>query len=108
LGIVVWIIVSLSFTWLLYASEGFGVIPFWVASGAYAAGYLGGFISLLAPSGLGVSEGLVTLILRSYIGTDKILAVAISFRIINTIINWFNILITIIITSIQARKGIVD
>jgi hypothetical protein len=105
LGVVIWIMASACFTWLLYASEGAGVIPFWVVTGSYAAGYLGGFLSLLAPSGLGVSEGLVTLILRSYIGTDKIMAVAISYRIINTIIIWFNILITIILTSIQVRKG---
>lgn len=104
LGIIIWLIVSSCFTWLLYASEGFGVIPFWVSTGAYSAGYLGGFLSLLAPSGLGVSEGLVTLILRSYIGTDKIMAVAISFRIINTFIIWFNILITIILTSKGAGK----
>jgi len=106
LGIVIWIIVSSCFTWLFYASEGRGVVPFWIVTGAYAAGYLGGYLSILAPSGLGVSEGLVTLILGPYIGTDKIMAVAISFRIIHTIVIWFNILITIILTSIQARKKI--
>jgi uncharacterized membrane protein YbhN (UPF0104 family) len=105
LGVAIWIIASVCFTWLLYASEGAGVIPFWIVAGAYAAGYLGGFIALLAPSGLGVSEGIVTLILAPYIGTEKILSIAISFRIIQTIVIWSNILITIILTSIQVRKG---
>jgi hypothetical protein len=108
LGIVIWIIISSCFSWFLSASEGLGVIPFWVVIGAYATGYLGGFLSLLAPSGLGVSEGLVTVILGPYIGNDKILAVAISFRIIHTFIIWLNILITIILTSIQAGKKKID
>jgi hypothetical protein len=104
LGVVIWIIASVCFTWLLYASEGAGVIPFWTVTGAYAAGYLGGFIALLAPSGLGVSEGIVTLILAPYIGTEKILSIAISFRIIQTIVIWSNILITIILTSKESGK----
>jgi hypothetical protein len=104
IGIVVWIITSSCFTWLLYLSEGRGIIPFQVVTSAYAAGYLGGFLSLLAPSGLGVSEGLVTLILHPYLGIEKILAVAISYRLINSLIIWINILITIILTSIKIRK----
>jgi hypothetical protein len=106
LGIMATIIGASSFTLLLYASEGRGVIPFWVVTGAFEAGYLGGYISMLAPSGLGVSEGLVTVILSPYIGIDKILAVAISFRIIHTFIIWLNILITIILTSMHAEKKI--
>jgi len=104
LGIIVWIITASCFTWLLYLSEGMRIVPFWVGTGAYAAGYLGGFLSLLAPSGLGVSEGLVTLILHPYLGIEKILAVAISYRLINTLIIWINILITLVLTSIKARK----
>ncbi len=104
LGIIVTFIGAACFTLLLYASEGRGVIPFWIATGAFEAGYLGGYISMLAPAGLGVSEGLVTVILGPYIGTDKILGVAISFRIIHTLVIWLNILITIILTSLITRK----
>jgi len=104
IGIAVWMIASFCFTWLLYSSTGFGVVPFWAASGAYATGYLGGYITLLAPSGLGVSEGLVALMLGPSIGTEKVLAIAISFRIINTFVVWCNILVTVILTSRRPSK----
>ena len=104
LGIIIWIIVSACFTWFLYASEGLGIIPFWTVVGAYATGYLGGYLSFLVPSGLGVSEGLVALMLAPYIGAEKILAVAISFRIIHTFIIWCNILLSVILTSMDAGK----
>jgi hypothetical protein len=101
LGVLVWVITSSCFAWLLYASKGSAVIPFWTVVGAYSTGYLGGYISIFVPSGLGVSEGLVALMLGRYIGTDKILAVAISFRIIHTFIVWCNILLSVILTSRQ-------
>jgi hypothetical protein len=105
LGIVIWTITSSCFAWLLYTSDGTEIIPFWTVIGAYATGYLGGYISILVPSGLGVSEGLVALMLGLYIGADRILAVAISFRIINTLITWSNILLSVFLTSNQAKKN---
>lgn len=104
LGIVVWIISSSSFAWLLYSGEGTQAIPFWTVIGAYATGYLGGYISFLVPSGLGVSEGLVALMLGPYIGADRVLAVAISFRIIHTFVVWCNILVSVILTTRKAGK----
>lgn len=106
LGILVWVITSSCFAWLLYTSKGSAVIPIWTVVGAYATGYLGGYISIFVPSGLGVSEGLVALMLGHYIGTDRILAVAISFRIIHTFIVWCNILLSIILASKKLGKEI--
>jgi len=60
---------------------------------------LGGYITLIAPSGIGISEGLATLILSPYAATDKVMAVAISFRIIQTFTIWCNILLAIILSS---------
>jgi glycosyltransferase 2 family protein len=108
LGLIVWMISSSGFVWLLYASAGFGVIPFWKIVGAYAAAYLAGYISLFAPSGLGVSEGLVSLLLGPYVGASKVLAAAISFRIIQTLIVWGNILITIALASRRRGAGTTD
>ncbi len=104
LGVVVWLIISSSFAWLLYTGNGRGVIPFWTVIGAYAAGYLGGYISILVPSGLGVSEGLVALMLGPYIGTERILATAISFRMIHTLIIWGNIVVSVALTSGTFKK----
>lgn len=108
LGVLVWIITSSCFAWLLYTSKEATVIPFWTVVGAYATGYLGGYISIFVPSGLGVSEGLVALMLGSYIGTDRILPVAIAFRIIHTFIIWCNILLSAILTSKKAGNRIMD
>ena len=105
LGMIVWVIVSFCFTWILNSSEGLKNIPFWIIFGAYAAGYLGGYITLLAPSGIGVSEGLITLILGPYFGTSQVMSVAISFRIIHSIVVWSNVLLTVILTSKQAGKN---
>ncbi len=98
LGVTVWIIASSCFALFFYSSTRFDQIPFWIIEGAYAAAYLGGYITLFAPSGLGVSEGLVVLMLGPSIGTGKALATAISFRIINTAVIWFNILVTLVVT----------
>lgn len=98
LGVLVWMLASICFTWLLYATAGSGIVPFWTAAGAYATGYLGGYVTLLAPSGVGVSEGLVTVLLGPTVGAERILSIAVSFRIINTVIIWCNILITVVVT----------
>jgi uncharacterized membrane protein YbhN (UPF0104 family) len=99
LGILVWLITSFCFAWMLYSANLNSPIPIQVAVGAYATGYLGGYLAIFVPSGLGVSEGLTTLILSPYIETKLILAIAISFRIIHTIVIWGNILISFLLTS---------
>lgn len=99
LGLVVWILSGAAFAVLLRASVGAPGIPFWTAAGAYAAGYVGGYISVFAPSGLGVSEGLIALLLGSSIGTERALAIAISFRIIQTVWVWCNILVTVLLKA---------
>lgn len=99
LAVIVWALVSSSFAVLLYTVEGAQAVPFWQVTGAYAAGYLGGFLALFAPSGIGVSEGVTAVLLGPYIGIDNVLAVAISFRVIHTFIIWSNILVTVILTS---------
>jgi len=104
LGILVWIITASCFAWLLYAGNG-RVIPFWTIVGAYTTGYLGGYIAILVPSGLGISEGLVTLLLGSYMDAEKIMATAISFRIVHMSIVWFNMLMSVILTSGSAMKN---
>jgi len=102
LGIAVWAIASACFAWLLYSDTVPGAAAFWKSMGAYATGYLGGYIALFAPSGLGVSEGLVALLLAPEVGTEKALSAAIAFRIVNTFVIWCNILVTVIVSN---KKG---
>ncbi|MBL8098121.1 MAG: flippase-like domain-containing protein [Anaerolineales bacterium] len=99
LGILVWLITAFCFAWMLFSASVNSLIPIQVAVGAYAAGYLGGYLTFLVPSGLGVSEGLTTLILSSYMKAENILAVAISFRILHTLIIWANIIVSVFLTS---------
>jgi hypothetical protein len=104
MGILVWLITASCFAWLLYTSGGTEInrIPFWTVIGAYTAGYLGGYIAILVPSGLGVSEGLVALMLGTYASAERILATAISFRIVHTSIVWFNMLLSVLLASKNA------
>jgi len=101
-----WIIVSACFAWFVDTSVGYIEIPFLTVASAFAAGYLGGFISLLAPSGLGVSEGIVTIILAPFIPTAKILSIAISFRIIHTLVIWVNIVVTLIFSKFEKQDDL--
>lgn len=101
LGVLVWLITSFCFAWMLNSANLNSSVPFQIAIGAYASGYLGGYLAIFVPSGLGVSEGLTTLILSSYIETELVLAVAVSFRIIHTIVIWGNILISFLLRSMH-------
>lgn len=104
IGMAVWLLAATGFTWLAYASAGGPRVPFWSACGAYAAGYLAGYLTLFAPSGLGVSEGVTTLLLAPALGSETALAAAISFRIVHTLVNWSNILATAVLTVRNARR----
>lgn len=98
LGICVWLITAFCFAWMLYSATLNSPVPMQIAIGSYATGYLGGYLAIFVPSGLGVSEGLTTLMLSPYMETEIILAIAVSFRIIHTIVIWGNILISILLT----------
>lgn len=97
-----WVLVSAVFSWLVYITHGgWPTSPLLVAS-SWPAGYLGGFISLFTPSGLGVSEGIVTLILGPTMGRENALGVAVAFRIIHTLVLWINVIVSLIV--IQNKK----
>lgn len=105
LSICVWAITSFCFAWMLYSANVDSLIPLQIAAGAYATGYLGGYLAIFVPSGLGVSEGLTTLILSPYMDIEIILAIAVSFRVIHTIVIWGNILVSGLENSSWRRKN---
>lgn len=55
------------------------------ATGAFAASYIGGYLMLFAPAGLGIREGLIILLLRGSIGLGPATALAAASRITLTI-----------------------
>jgi glycosyltransferase 2 family protein len=94
-GVVSWAVVSTCFALLVYSAAGrWPASPLLVAS-AFAAGYVGGFASFITPSGLGVREGIITVILGPALGSDKTLALAVVFRIVHMAVLWLHIAITL-------------
>ncbi len=90
-----WLIEAASFAWLVNSLENLAVSPL-LLMGAYAASYLVGYVSLIAPAGLGVREGMITILLGTTFGVDKAFALATLFRIIQTLAQWLNIGITML------------
>lgn len=102
-GVISWIMVSACFALLVYKTEGrWPVSPLLIAS-AFPAGYVCGFISLITPSGLGVREGIITIILGQFLGNQKALTLAIVFRVVHTAVIWLNIAITLFVLSFRDR-----
>jgi hypothetical protein len=94
-GVASWVVVSACFALLVYSAVGrWPASPVLVAS-AFAAGYVGGFVSLITPSGLGVREGIITIILGPVLGEDKTLALAVVFRVVHMAVLWLHITITL-------------
>ncbi len=102
LGVVVWTIVGICFAAFLYQGPGASKVPILVVLGAYATGYLGGYLSLFAPSGIGVSEGLTALLLSPYVRPEHTLAAAVAFRVFHTLLVWLNVLATL---ALHSRKN---
>jgi uncharacterized membrane protein YbhN (UPF0104 family) len=75
-----------------------------LVASAFAAGYLGGFVSFITPAGLGVREGIIAVILGPALGRDKTLALAVVFRIVHMAVLWLHIAITLFALSRSTEK----
>lgn len=95
LHLIAWGVEAAGFVWLLRIMYGELVSPVFAAS-AYAAAYFVGFVVPLAPGGLGVREGVLVMLLGGMVSAEGILAVAVSFRLLQTLGQWLNILVTVI------------
>jgi hypothetical protein len=94
-GVVSWMVVSTCFALLVYSAVGRWPAPPVLVASAFAAGYVGGFVSLITPAGLGVREGIITVILGPMLGDDKTLALAVVFRVVHMAVLWLHIAITL-------------
>lgn len=94
LSLLVWAIEAACFTWLVFDVQGkVELSPFLIAS-AYSAAYLVGLVVLIAPSGLGVREGVLVALLGNSIGADQVLALALTFRLAQTVVQWLNVFVS--------------
>jgi hypothetical protein len=89
-GVLSWILVSLAFAISVNESEGGGAASPLLVASSFAAGYVGGFASIITPAGLGVREGIIALILGPCVGSERALALAIRFRVIHMVVLWLN------------------
>lgn len=104
-GLLSWIFISGSFALLVEFTAVNVTLPSkFVTAGAFAAGYVAGFLSLITPSGLGVREGIITLILGPTLGDEQALALALVFRVLHMAVLWINILITLFLLSNTGTK----
>lgn len=98
-----WALVAAAFSWLVHMNYGGWPTSPWLVASAWPAGYVGGFLSLFTPSGLGVSEGIVTLILGPSMGRDAAMGVAVAFRVIHTLVLWLNVAISLVVMTVAKR-----
>lgn len=104
-GVSSWVVVSACFALLVYSAAGrWPASPLLVVS-AFAAGYVGGFISLITPAGLGVREGIIAIILAPALGSDRALALALVFRVVHTAVLWLHIAITLFALSYSVQDA---
>jgi glycosyltransferase 2 family protein len=104
LGIMAWVSVSVGFSLLIHSAEGeWPLSPLTIIS-SFPVGYVAGYISLIAPSGLGIREGVITIILGPFLGMDRALGLAIVFRAVHMAVIFINILITMVILSFDKRN----
>lgn len=83
--VLAWVIYGISF-WCMMRGLQFGGSPFWEIVAAFGAAYLIGFLALFAPGGLGVREGILTLLLAPYLPTGMAAPVALVSRLWMTLV----------------------
>ena len=77
-----WAIYAAAF-WLLFIGMA-GWATFLQAGAAFAAAYVGGYLALFAPAGLGIRESLLTLFLAPLVTPERALAIAVVARLWTT------------------------
>lgn len=80
-----WVMYGASF-WCMTLGLGLPAGPFWEVTAGYGAAYLVGFLALFAPGGLGVREGMLTVILAPYLPVGLAVAVAVVSRFWMTVV----------------------
>lgn len=75
-----WSVITLSF-WLLCRSMGIDGMGYGTASAIYVAAGLSGILAVFSPSGIGVREGVLVLLLSQSLPLEQALAVALAARI---------------------------
>lgn len=104
LYVVSWILYGASFWCLLH---GLGVQPesFWIATATFDAAYLLGFLALFAPGGLGVREGVLSVLLASTLTAGLAAMIAVASRLWMTLFEASQLIPLIIAKGNSIRRG---
>lgn len=84
-NLVAWIGYGVALVWLAQGTLGGVTLAPVLATGAFAASYLAGYLFVLAPGGVGVREGVLVLLLQDAIGVGNALALAAVSRLALTV-----------------------
>jgi len=80
-----WIFAGLSLTYLIFAVSNIKIELSGFIIGSLSIAYIVGYVTLFAPGGIGVREGILTVLLSSLFPLSIAGAIAISFRIIGSL-----------------------
>ena len=83
--LVTWLLFGLSFHFFLKALIAEPALGIWFTTGAYIAAYNLGYIAIISPGGLGVREGVMTLLLAGSLGQPVAASIALIHRVLITI-----------------------
>ncbi|RMF76512.1 MAG: hypothetical protein D6737_19990 [Chloroflexi bacterium] len=81
MALVSWVVVGTGFYFLVLAVDGDSNISWWTATISYTVAWTIGFLTIFAPAGLGVREGIITLLLTPIVGETTALTVALLARL---------------------------
>ncbi len=95
-----WAATSASFALLVHQVVGSWLVSPWLLASTFSAGYVVGYLSFITPAGLGVREGVMSLILGPVLGPEQALGLALVFRVLHMAVLWLNILITLVLVSL--------
>jgi len=84
-NLLAWLGYGLALLWLARGTIGETTMGWPLATGAFTASYLAGYLFLFAPGGIGVRESMLVLLLQPTIGLGQAIALAAASRLALTI-----------------------
>ena len=95
LSIAQWLLFGAGIYWTLIGFH-LPIISYWPLAGIFAASWVVGFVVFLAPTGLGVREGFITLLLSNSLGPASALMIAMLTRFLLTIGEIFGFILSLL------------
>jgi glycosyltransferase 2 family protein len=82
------------------------VLPFWVATGVFATGYIVGLMAVVVPGGIGVREGILLSLLTPWLGISSAGLVTVASRLVLTVAEVTAALGTLFLTQSKGKPAV--